>query len=346
VEKLDKHTLFMFQNGYNFHNPPNYRKGHAVDPASLPAQQHNTMDNFIKRVDKSGDKEEGGQGGGEEPAEETEDREKRGQTLTQRRCEELPEDNIGDSVDDNMNIDRGQIKLGEEIGAEQSLASPSLANTQSHHPGQISQSQESRERFGVSEAVPHEQQQSGPPDDNEKTLTLSEASIEKLAEQLAAAMQVKKAVGTGSLSDYWISSEEAFLCKPCRKLSKSAEVPQTLRLGMKANLGVVSRRQEMRRVKAAMKKHEGSSLHIWCVMYEEKHKEAEEAKEKKEKDAGMLVVWNAVFCLKKGLSSEDFVSMNNLNHLYPGLTPAVKNNSRKAFFEIRTLLVQEPGALI
>ena len=68
--------------------------------------------------------------------------------------------------------------------------------------------------------------------------------------------------------------------------------------------------------------------------------------EENDKEAGMLVIKKAIHCLKRGQSAEDFVCLNNVNHLTSGTNAAVKNNSRKAFMEIRDLVVEETSQLI
>ena len=178
-------------------------------------------------------------------------------------------------------------------------------------------------------------------DGNINTVTLSEDTIDRLAEKLSAAMKIKEKKETSKVTECWISTDEVMICRPCQELSSSPEVPSVLRSSKPGNWGIVSNTQEKRKVLYAMMKHESTGLHQWCALQEGKKKDGDAQKEAKETEAGQLVIRNALFCLKKGLSSEDFVSLNSLNHLTPGLNPAVKNNSRKAFFEIRTMIVEE-----
>ena len=59
--------------------------------------------------------------------------------------------------------------------------------------------------------------------------------------------------------------------------------------------------------------------------------------ELEDKKRGRKVILNVIYCLLHGQSSEDFIALNNLDHLFSSEV-AVKNNSRFAFFEVRELV--------
>lgn len=85
-----------------------------------------------------------------------------------------------------------------------------------------------------------------------------------------------------------------------------------------------------------------SSLHIWCVNQHRETKTREATLNKENEKAGKEIIWNLLHCLKRSGSSEDFVSLNDLNHLVGGedYCGAVKNNSRAIFFELRELVFE------
>lgn len=45
----DNHTLYLFKNGFDFQNAPNYRINHKEDPASQPKKPSYTMDSWLTK---------------------------------------------------------------------------------------------------------------------------------------------------------------------------------------------------------------------------------------------------------------------------------------------------------
>lgn len=50
----DNHTLYLFKNGFDFQNAPNYRINHKEDPASQPKKPSYTMEWLTKSKDHQG----------------------------------------------------------------------------------------------------------------------------------------------------------------------------------------------------------------------------------------------------------------------------------------------------
>ena len=63
-------------------------------------------------------------------------------------------------------------------------------------------------------------------------------------------------------------------------------------------------------------RHEASELHRCCVLNEKSRAEKDKEVEENDKEAGMLVIRNAIHCLKRGQSAEDCVCLNNVNHFW------------------------------
>jgi hypothetical protein len=57
--------------------------------------------------------------------------------------------------------------------------------------------------------------------------------------------------------------------------------------------------------------------------------------------AGTMVVRNALLCLKKGWSSEDFVSLNEKDDLIEDIQSATKNDSAAEFFHLRNVIFEK-----
>jgi hypothetical protein len=172
---------------------------------------------------------------------------------------------------------------------------------------------------------------------NKNNITLSENSINELATKLAEAMKLLKE--KKHEDECWIASDETLMCRPCQKFSSGSQVPPALRKFRKTNWGFVTKKNVRKNnIQTSVMRHESSELHKWCVLNEKCLMDTDKDVEKKDKEAGMLVIRNVIHCIKRGQSAEDFVCLNNINHLTPGTNAAVKNNSRKAFMEVRDLV--------
>ena len=141
----------------------------------------------------------------------------------------------------------------------------------------------------------------------------------------------------GSPKEFWLEGEETYVCRPCAQFSSSLEVPKALLKFRRGNFGFISRNTAPSKIKYSTSSHERNSLHLWCLQKEIGVMQGVKT-DQEERVLGEQVIRNAIHCFKRSHSSEDFVALNSLNHLTPGIGGAVKNNSSKAFFEIRELV--------
>jgi hypothetical protein len=179
--------------------------------------------------------------------------------------------------------------------------------------------------------------------DQNHNVVLTDAEIKKLAAEIAKNLVINEAQEKAEkklIGETWIAGDLYLHCRPCAKFSRSPLVPQKLHINRRGEFGFVNKEQPNNKIKHAIARHEKINLHIWCSTKErELEREAKENEERDEK-CGELVVRNVLHCLKHGYSANGFVALNNLNHLTPGFPTAVKNNSRRAFFEIRELIFE------
>lgn len=141
-------------------------------------------------------------------------------------------------------------------------------------------------------------------------------------------------------SGTWLESERNHICQPCFKFSKSESVPQSLRKYNGKDLGMISKQQDQKHINSSKKSHELNELHIWCCLqYEKSLFQTIEMKEKSD-IAGKMIVRNAIFCLTKGFSAQDFVDLNVKDSLNMDLKEkvATKNDSKAQFFFLRDII--------
>ena len=133
----------------------------------------------------------------------------------------------------------------------------------------------------------------------------------------------------------WLSTETHFICKSCSKFAKSDEVPQKMKHFYRGDFGFVEK-GDPKHHNFCKKRHESTELHLWCLEQQAKSDIQSADAEDKSRKAGMLVIRNALFCFKKGLSSRDFVALNDKDNMTE-LTTATKNDSKIQFYDIRNL---------
>ena len=106
---------------------------------------------------------------------------------------------------------------------------------------------------------------------------------------------------------------------------------------------MVSLDQENRHLIETKHIHESNELHIWCRHNEQKMDAEKDKNYMLSSKAGEMVVRNALLCLKKGWSSEEFVSLNDKDNLTIDLNGhvATKNDSRAEFFNIREVVFEK-----
>ena len=171
---------------------------------------------------------------------------------------------------------------------------------------------------------------------------------DKISTKVKSLMETKSDSGDTEPKGDWITTEAHLICKSCIRYAKSDEVPQKLKSLHRGNFGFIERSGTSDGVHranfhatSAKKKHESNDLHIWCSQKQAEVKASYIDSEVKSRQAGMLVVRNALLCLKRGLSSEDFVSMNDKDNMSENLNTATKNDSAFHFFDIRNVAYEK-----
>ena len=181
----------------------------------------------------------------------------------------------------------------------------------------------------------------------EKCGKLSELELRRIGEKLADILEERekakkrRAEEDAKKGENWLTGDLMHVCRPCSLYQLSPEVPPKLRGGSRGCSGTIMRKNKHGRerpkseLKHRCKEHEKTNLHIWCAAKEKKESEKKATFDERNEQAGKSVIRCALKNLKRGGSSIDFQDDLNLLTLTPGVVYAVRNNSRKPFFDLR-----------
>ena len=125
-----------------------------------------------------------------------------------------------------------------------------------------------------------------------------------------------------------------FHCKSCFKYKDSIDLPDNLKKYIKGNVGVFSKSQAKWNIKKSIKVHMLTSIHYWCQDKFENDLLQQKKQERINLEAGIKIHNNALYCLKKGFSSMDFIDLNSKD---ASSTKATKNDSKNEFFILRNI---------
>lgn len=172
--------------------------------------------------------------------------------------------------------------------------------------------------------------------------TLAEEITRRVTENVADLLQPEEK--PLKENDFWVKSEEAWVCRPCLNFANSKERPMKLNKFYKFNFGVLtiskqgddSTRQSRKNERQSRHTHESSALHIWCAqMYKDNQKERDMELKRNEEGAEKIVT-NILFCLQNSLSAHAYRKMNNKDALRDKDFPT-KNDGIQSFFQVRDL---------
>lgn len=169
--------------------------------------------------------------------------------------------------------------------------------------------------------------------------TFSEALSMNIASKVKTLVEEKEKADISTFQ-YWISTDKFEICEPCLRYSDHVDVPAHLKPKHKGQFGYILKNQAQKNINSSKRFHLNNELHVWCCVRKEKDEKEKVDNEIRSKKAGMMVIRNAVFCLKKGLSSQEFVELNVKDNLTEDLKEktATKNDSRAEFFGLRTAI--------
>jgi hypothetical protein len=134
----------------------------------------------------------------------------------------------------------------------------------------------------------------------------------KITAKLVIANEEKKRkeIAITESNEFWIDSDEFWICNPCLCHSSSKNVPDHLSTLKRGCFGYVGKTGKKSMIKASKERHLKSSLHKWCVQEYLKVAERKIAADRRNDLAGKKIVRNALFCFKQSLSSADFMALN------------------------------------
>ena len=133
-----------------------------------------------------------------------------------------------------------------------------------------------------------------------------------------------------------LEDNNKYYYKPWFKYIDSIDLSDNLKIGKKGHIGEFSKSQMERYVKKAIKFHMENDVHIWIWCQDKFDKDLHEQKviESMNLEAGIKIHNNVLYCLKKGLSSIDFIDLNSKE---ASSTTATKNDSRNEYFILRNI---------
>ena len=120
---------------------------------------------------------------------------------------------------------------------------------------------------------------------------------------------------------------------------KKENVPAGLRSSIKGLYGVIKRDAKLTKhhLTRSKKAHCNLALHNFCVSQYEKQVEEKLDYEKRNENAGKIVISNALLCFERSFGARDFVALNAKEHLLHPETAATKNDSESEFFRLRNV---------
>ena len=161
--------------------------------------------------------------------------------------------------------------------------------------------------------------------------------VENLTDKINSKLETSQ-TSKIELKGEWMTTATHLICQPCLRYGKSANVPTKLK--QHEQFGFIVKSNDSRD-KFVCSRHEQSELHTWCLEEQKRIESLNKETEMKSRQAGMLIVRNALLCLKRGLSAKDFMSLNNKDNLTEGITTATKNDSKTQFFDIRNVAFEK-----
>ena len=168
----------------------------------------------------------------------------------------------------------------------------------------------------------------------------------KITAKLVIANEEKKRkeITITESNEFWIDSDEFWICNPCLCHSSSKNMPDHLKHLKRGCFGYVGKTGKKSMIKASKGRHLKSSLHKWCVQEYLKVAERKIAADRRNDLAGKKIVRNALFCFKQSLSSADFMALNMKDFLAEEefgselFNIATQNNSKAEFFRLRNVI--------
>lgn len=355
MKDTDPHTKYMYKNNHQLNNPPSYlthKRETLVEKGPMDAfftRRSSTLQVVVP--DESEETEVVAEHAGEsedetEVAEHAGESEDETEVIAENaRSEENRED---DRLSDEENHDDDRL-------SDENRDSERLSDEENRDDERLSE-EENRDYERLSDDENREDERRGSKRAGEefirgeieaKRSRLSEEEIELIAEKVAQKVDQKRQEREArkeqeeKIEENWITGETMVVCRPCGLYSKNKEIPVRFRVGTRGSSGTIQRidRQGRRRtvgdLKSMRKRHQKSSLHIWCENKEKREAENQKTYDQKNEEAGLLVTRVAVKVMKRGGGSIDFLADLDLLSLTPGVIYAVKNNSRAAFFDLR-----------
>ena len=142
--------------------------------------------------------------------------------------------------------------------------------------------------------------------------------------------------------EFWIEDELFWICNPCFFHSKHAPAP--LLVGKKGSFGYVGKAGKASDVTTSKTRHCETNLHRHCIQEYKEQVEKKTLTDNRNEIAGKKIIRNAIFCLKRGLGSQDFLLLNLKDFLAEkdlgskSYNVANKNDSKAQFFRLRTVI--------
>ena len=166
-----------------------------------------------------------------------------------------------------------------------------------------------------------------------------------LADQIAkkVADLINKPQPQEDISDggNWKETETEMICSDCLSYAHHQSLPPALKSSRKGSVGVVKKDQDPKHLKESIKKHENSSLHIWCHKKAERSRENLESERRNNLKAANMIVTNVLYCLKNSESSVSFVKLCDKDELNEDITFATKNDGQEVFFQLRDVVFEK-----
>ena len=173
-------------------------------------------------------------------------------------------------------------------------------------------------------------------------ISLSADTIQKLACELAKALKMEETKEGEEVKEmeFWVAGDEHWICRPCVRYSQDTTVPKKLENSRRGIQGVIRRKQKSWHIRQAKLQHEANSLHVWCLAKETNDANTKQNHDDRNRLVGEQTIRNLILCYKRSWSSEDFMALNDLQHLTPGMEVAVKNCSSTSFFRVRDIVME------
>ena len=154
--------------------------------------------------------------------------------------------------------------------------------------------------------------------------------------------QIQKEKDLKNSENFWVESEALWICNPCLFFSKSPDCPAKLITLRRGNFGYVNNTGKPYYITSSKKNHTDNPLHKWCVKQHKKETKLKNSADRKNEYAAKRIIRNALICLKRSWSGEDFLALNEKNMLddmdIGAYVSATKNDSRGEFFRLRSLI--------